>query len=243
MSDTWPHDCSFVAFKKQMPFNQSSIYRLVFRAFSNRIQVRREEAAVPNLEKILKATFRLSGRHSFDAMSLRDLSKETGISMGGLYNYIGSKEDLAHMIESFMDIHVRNTGRAFVDRIDDLQDRLETTIRVYIYMGEIFLPWYQFIFMETKSMTKRQKEMAKGMEIRDVKMFRELVEAGQAQGLFDPLIDSNMVASSILVMIQNWYLKNWRFTREGVSADDYADFTVSAVNKLLARCQSPPFEA
>ncbi|TQV84011.1 TetR/AcrR family transcriptional regulator [Exilibacterium tricleocarpae] len=235
MSDSWPHDCSLVAFKKQMPFNQSSVYRAVFRAFSNRIQVQREDAAVPNLEKIFKATFRLSSRHSFDAMSLRDLSRETGISMGGLYNYIGSKEELAHMIESFMDIHMTNTGREFVDSIADLRNRLETTVRVYIYLGEIFLPWYQFIFMETRSMTKRQKELAKGMEIRDIAMFRDMIEAGQHQDIFDPLIDANMVSSTIIVMIQNWYLKNWRFAKEGVSANDYAGFVINAVNKLLAR--------
>lgn len=235
MSESWPHNSSIHAFKQKMPFNQSSIYRALFHAFSSRIQVQREDAAVPNLEKILRATFRLSGRHSFEAMSLRDLSRETGISMGGLYNYIGSKDDLADMIESFMDVHMANTGRQFVNQIQDPRSRLEMSIRVYIYMGEMFQPWYQFIFMETRSMTRRQKEMAKGMEIRDVNMFREMVESGQQQGTFDPLIDAGMVGSSIIAMIQNWYLKNWRFAKEGVSAGDYADFTIRAVTKLLAR--------
>ena len=35
----------------------------------------------------------------FDAMSLRDLSRESGLSMGALYSYFTSKDDLLSMIQ------------------------------------------------------------------------------------------------------------------------------------------------
>ena len=64
-----------------------------------KMQIKNEKIAIPNLQKIFEATFKLSNTHGFQGMSLRDLSKETGISMGGLYSYIGSKNDLASVIE------------------------------------------------------------------------------------------------------------------------------------------------
>ena len=63
-----------------------------------KMQIKNEKIAIPNLQKIFEATFKLSNTHGFQGMSLRDLSKETGISMGGLYSYIGSKNDLASVI-------------------------------------------------------------------------------------------------------------------------------------------------
>jgi hypothetical protein len=38
-------------------------------------------------------------------MSLRDLCKEAGLSMGGLHGYIGTKDDLAAMIEDVVRYH------------------------------------------------------------------------------------------------------------------------------------------
>ncbi|MEJ2417552.1 MAG: TetR/AcrR family transcriptional regulator [Exilibacterium sp.] len=230
----WPQDLSLASFERALPYNQNTIYRLVFTTFANQIQVQREEIAVPNLEKIFNATFSLSSKQSFHAMSLRDLSRETGISMGGLYNYIGSKEELAQMIEVFMDNDMVNLGLSFIEGINAVRPRLETILRVYIYMGDVFLPWYQFVYMETKSMTRKQKEVAKGMEMRDVSIIQSVIELGQEQGLVDCRLNTRLIALAALSLVQNWYLKRWRFLKDGTSADIYADFVVSACNKLIA---------
>ena len=227
MTNSWPDDLSFAAFKRKLPYNQSSIYTAVFAQFCDQIQVQKKDSAIPNLEKIFKATFRLSSKQSFHAMSLRDLSRETGISMGGLYNYIGSKEELAHMIESFMNTKMIEMGVELVGDVSDPSRRMEMVLRVYIFMAEVFQPWYQFVYMETKSMTKRQKEVAKGMEIRDIEMFKGFMEEGQRRGDIDPHLCPKMVASIILCMVQNWYLKRWRFTQDGVNPDTYVDFVIS----------------
>lgn len=61
--------------------------------------VRRAGAAAENLRRIVDATFRIANKTGFAAMSLRDLSRGSGLSMGGLYGYINTKDDLAAMIE------------------------------------------------------------------------------------------------------------------------------------------------
>lgn len=42
----------------------------------------------------------LSQKTDFHSMSLRDLSSGTGLSMGALYNYFKSKDELLYMIFS-----------------------------------------------------------------------------------------------------------------------------------------------
>ena len=96
---SWPYDISLLAFRKKWVLEGEPLWSSVFDMHKEKMQIKNEKIAIPNLQKIFEATFKLSNTHGFQGMSLRDLSKETGISMGGLYSYIGSKNDLASVIE------------------------------------------------------------------------------------------------------------------------------------------------
>lgn len=232
MISYWPNNLSFSAFQEHFPIRQDSIFREVFYTFRDQIKVQKEDAAIRNLETIFAATFKLANSHGFDAMSLRDLGRETGISMGGLYNYISSKDELAQMIEGFVEIKLRELGVGIVNQIGAVAPRLETMIRIYVYMGDMFQPWYRFLYMEAKTMARPEKERVKSIEIRDTDMIREMIMQGQTEGVFvdaDPLLTS----SAILALLQNWYLKHWQFVKIGTTTDAYADFVVTSVEKLL----------
>jgi AcrR family transcriptional regulator len=51
----------------------------------------------------------------FRAMNLRDLCGETGLSMGGLYGYIASKDQLAEMIEDVVRHATQALPKMFAD--------------------------------------------------------------------------------------------------------------------------------
>ena len=63
------------------------------------IKTKKPDFAVNNLEKLFKATFKISTKIGFHEMSLRALCRETGLSMGGIYSCIESKEMIAIMIK------------------------------------------------------------------------------------------------------------------------------------------------
>jgi AcrR family transcriptional regulator len=49
---------------------------------------------------ILEAAAGLLARHGYHGMSMRDLARTTGMSLGNLYNYFGSKEDLLFALQT-----------------------------------------------------------------------------------------------------------------------------------------------
>ena len=102
---------SLQEFKRRFKPYEQEIWREIFHANPDLIKVSKEKTAVRNLEAIIDATLRLSNEKGFHATSLRELSAEAGLSMGGLYAYIRNKDDLVELIHN----HGRARHSAFFD--------------------------------------------------------------------------------------------------------------------------------
>jgi AcrR family transcriptional regulator len=56
-------------------------------------KIKKKEAA-PNLARILAAASLLFTRKGYNGTSMRDIAAEAGVSLGNIYNYFGTKEEL-----------------------------------------------------------------------------------------------------------------------------------------------------
>ncbi|MBT5906892.1 MAG: TetR/AcrR family transcriptional regulator, partial [Gammaproteobacteria bacterium] len=180
----WPQALTMEAFRAAWPFEGEAFWQTVFEMHSDKMQIKNPRVAIVNLEKIFTATFALTTEKGFQAMSLRDLSSEAQISMGGLYSYIGSKEDLASVIEgvlrSCIDKVVAGLNSANLEPVDFLR----TLIFSEIYMVELLRPWYQFCFMEVKGLPREQQQQTLELELRFEESLVEVFEKGTASGVF-----------------------------------------------------------
>jgi AcrR family transcriptional regulator len=196
------------------------------------MQIKNPRVAIVNLEKIFTATFALTTEKGFQAMSLRDLSSEAQISMGGLYSYIGSKEDLASVIEgvlrSCIDKVVAGLNSANLEPVDFLR----TLIFSEIYMVELLRPWYQFCFMEVKGLPREQQQQTLELELRFEESLVEVFEKGTASGVFQ-CKTPKLLASQVTAQLEQWHLKQWKFKLRGVSNDDYAQFIFDNLMRCL----------
>ncbi|MCK5433593.1 MAG: TetR/AcrR family transcriptional regulator, partial [Gammaproteobacteria bacterium] len=92
----------FDDYKANFPYRGKSLYNRLFTLHCENIKTKKPVFAVNNLEKIFKATFKISSKIGFHEMSLRVLCRETGLSMGGIYSCIESKEMIAIMIKDMV---------------------------------------------------------------------------------------------------------------------------------------------
>ncbi|MFD2270072.1 TetR/AcrR family transcriptional regulator [Undibacterium arcticum] len=99
MMKSLPVNFTLAEFRKVTPLDETNIWVFLLERHSDRIGVKRRDTALENLKKIFVATFTLANSVGFRAMTLRDLCRETGLSMGGLYGYIENKDQLAAIIE------------------------------------------------------------------------------------------------------------------------------------------------
>ncbi|WP_372680034.1 TetR/AcrR family transcriptional regulator [Desulfosarcina sp.] len=216
------------SFEKQVAVSTTDICRQIFESRSHSIQIKKEQVAVKNLVRIFKATLKLANQKGFHAMSLRDLCAESGMSMGGLYAYFKNKEELLTLIQE--------QGRAIVARvmgdqlagIKDAGQALDRAIRSHLYLSEVLQPWFFFSYMETRFFHAEEGKRAIAGELQTEAIFSGILERGVAAGALaikDPLL----VAAAIKALLQDWYLKRWKYKRRQISVEAYADFVISMV--------------
>lgn len=218
----------FDQFKQMTPLTAENIWVYIFERNAERIGVRRREPALKNLEAIFQATFRLANNVGFRAMSLRDLCRESGLSMGGLYGYIDSKTQLAEMIEDVVR-HATEQLALMFDEVAAPLDRLEALLRAMVYLSEILQPWFYFVYMDSRELAVEQRSMAKASELR----MQIRIAAIIAQSALRADDDPDLLASHFLALSQDWYIKRWKYRAAGVGVDGFADSLVRTMRACL----------
>lgn len=213
---------TYSQFKSRAKLDQTLIYHEILEEHRDSIKTKKDRTAVKNLELIFEATLEVSNRKGFAAMTMRDLSKASGLSMGALYDYFASKEELLAMVQ--------RTGRAVTSGllkqglagIEDPVERLIAAIRTHVFLSEAMRPWFFFSYMEARHLGDEEKERAKKSELSVEGVIADILRQGQASGVFkkaDPLL----TAAVIKAMVQDWYLKRWKYAKRRVSVNRYAD--------------------
>jgi len=218
----------FEQFQRMTPLNGDTIWTYLVDRHAERIGVKRRKPALENMEKIFVATFRLANDVGFRAMSLRDLCRETGLSMGGLYGYIESKDQLAEMIEDVVRHVIQELPRMFAHVPEPLA-RLEAIVRATIYLSEILQPWFYFVYMDSRVLSHEQRAMAKGSEMSVQTLISQLLAELKPQPKGDP----TLLAAHIMSMFQDWYVKRWKYRAAKVHVDDFADSVLLLIHSHL----------
>jgi AcrR family transcriptional regulator len=237
--EDWPFSTSMAAFRRAWVLEGEALWHRVFAMHRDKMQIKNAQGSLANLEKIFNCTFRLANTRGFQAMSLRDLSRETGISMGGLYAYIGSKDDLASVIEGVL-------RQAIDDFMSDLAryeltpvERLKAIIYGDIYMNEIMHDWYYFCYLEAKGLSREQLQAALDLELKFDASLIATFRDGIAAGVFS-CSNLALVASHVTAMLQQWYLKRWKFQLQGTPIETYSAFVFErALSSLNYRAGTP----
>ncbi len=197
------------------------------------ISVQKPDVALKKLKVIISAALKLSNRKGFQAMSLRDLSKESGVSMGGLYAYFDSKTTLLNMILTEVTDAVETVlGNPPEEVTRDPITHLNWLIETHIRLTEEMQSWFSFAFMEAKNFPAKERDIAIDSEELTESYFSAVVERARAEGRFRAHV-TPLLPTMIKPLLQDWYVKRAKYKRRGVSVEDY----IRSVQEIvLAAC-------
>ena len=223
---------TFAQFSRQARLSQREFCLQMLSEHRDSIKIKKDKTAVKNLELIFESTLRLSNQKGFQAMTMRDLSAATGLSMGTLYDHFSSKDELLEMLQA---THGRVIGRALEQGVADIEgpwEKLSAAVRTHLFISEALQPYFFFAYMESRHLGPVQRKRAKEGELATERFFSDIIQEGQAAGVLAP-VDAELTASLIKAMVQDWYLKRWKYSARHVSVGRYADMVI---DMLRAHC-------
>ena len=152
--------------------------------------------------EIVQAAAKLFIKKGIFNTGVRDISAASGITVGTLYHYFKSKDDI---IAAFMDFSVYGT-ETFLKAAPEIlntmgpREALKQSIQRYIeYVDEaqnIVLFWHQ----ETKSVQPELRKKLLDNELVLIGLLGDIIERGQKTGVFNSAVDPRLAAHNIIVM-------------------------------------------
>jgi AcrR family transcriptional regulator len=225
---------TFQKFSRTVTVSVEGLCRDFYRDNRAAIKIKKEEVAVKNLATIVNTTLKLSYKKGFDAMSLRDLSRESGLSMGALYTYFSSKEELLSMIQYHGQVAVERILREHIEQDSDPLRKLRSAIRTHVYLSELMKSWFYFFFMETKNLNKKYRKISVVSELMTERVITDILEEGVKKKIF-AVENVPLTGSVIKAMMQDWYLKQWKYAQRNILVNEYAQFVIDVVESFILK--------
>lgn len=218
-------------FLKIIPDSKIDICRAAFLEHKDKIQIKKEAVVIKNLEKIFDATLKIGVSKGFQAMTMRDLSSGSGLSMGALYSYFSSKDEILSVYLGQGRKIVKQVLEAFLVKENDPVAKLETVIQIHLFLTEKMHQWFYFSYMEAKNLNPEEMEKSIQSELYTEKIISDILIEGYEKNIFKGG-DHVLGASVIKAMLQDWYLKRGKYARRKIGVDQYAQFIMEFVSAL-----------
>jgi AcrR family transcriptional regulator len=148
----------------------------------------------------------------FHPTTIREISEAAGMSMGQLYHYVASKDDVLFLIHKNLQIaffeHMKKGAIADDDAVVALTKALRHTLVFMVENKKLF----QFIYRESKYLNKKHLHVVLQMDDKNiVEYWRRLIETVKKQKGLD--IDTNFAANliaylSVFIPMRGWNLKD-----------------------------------
>ena len=160
-------------------------------------------------EQIIDGAVQLFKEKGFHRATTREIAKAAGFSIGTLYEYIRTKEDVLYLVCDSIYNEVQSRLSTLMDQegtIDGLREAIDTYYHLIDDMSDEFVVMYQ----ESKSLPKDALQYVLKKELEMVALFKNLLTACIRSGelrISEEEID--MAAHHVVVQGQMWAFRRW----------------------------------
>lgn len=175
------------------------------------------------LQHILLHSARVFAERGFEGASMRDISRETGVSLSGLYYYFESKQKLLYLIQNNAFTLIMQRLQKRLEGIRDPEQRLRVLVQNHI---EYFLSHpneMKVLSHEEEALDSPYSEEVAAIKRRYYTLAREIFDGLAAKGLAGGF--NSRVAVLSLFGMMNWVYK-WHNPKVDPGAEDLTDAIV-----------------
>ncbi|KXH83957.1 TetR/AcrR family transcriptional regulator [Sporosarcina sp. HYO08] len=171
-------------------------------------------------EQMIQGAVKLFKEKGFHRATTREIAKAAGFSIGTLYEYIRTKEDVLYLVcDSIYDEVLHRLSGVSTEKgtIDELQAAIRQYFELIDHMADKILVMYQ----ESKSLPKEALQYVLKKEMEMVSLFESILQACVQAGTIQ-LSEKEipLAAHHIVVQGQMWSFRRWAL-RDQYTIEEY----------------------
>lgn len=172
-------------------------------------QIKNKDLVERRWKQIIDNSTRVFMEKGYHRTSIRDIAKAASFSMGNLYNYIRTKEDVLYLVHQNM---IKNVYHGLFNIKEDeyeikygelthiIRNAIEKTFE---FQDEIIL-----LYRESGSLSKEMLRSILSLETCYIDMFKRLLDEAKKEGLYE-IKDTKFLADLIVYLISFLSLRRW----------------------------------
>lgn len=189
-------------------------------------RVKNESLLIEKRNQIIDAAVKLFSGIGFQKTTTRLIAREAGVSIGSLYEYINSKEDLLHLICESIHLEMAKALKKAFSKKVKFEETLSNVIREYFLvcneMSDRVVLMYkitQFLQPDRLKMVIDNELIITDLIVREV---NSALEKGAGGGRFGKR-NATIVGHNIVVLGQMWAFRRW-FLAKRYTIEEYIQY-------------------
>ncbi len=173
--------------------------------------------------QIVDAAVRLFTEKGFHKTTTREIANESGFSIGTLYEYIESKEDVLYLVCDAIHTQMEERLREELGTSGSGYERLKRAFEGFIRVIDQLDDKVLIIYQEIKSLPKEPMKYVLNREQEITGIFEKIIQRGIEDGsiqLEERYI--NLLAHNIAVLGEMWTFRRWAL-RKQYSLEEYVE--------------------
>ncbi len=187
-------------------------------------QIKNIDLVKKRRRQIVDAAVGLFVEKGFHKTTTRQIAAAAGFSIGSLYEYVGSKEDVLYLVCDAIHDEVERAVSDALSRAKSGKSALTEVIREYFMVCHRMSDHVLLIYQETQSLPPQWRKRVLEKEVRVTGIFIDvlarLIDSGDLPRLNEKFLE--LAAHNITVMGHMWTFRRWFLARH-YSIDDYIE--------------------
>lgn len=183
--------------------------------------------------QIVNGAVNLFKEKGFHRATTREIAKAAGFSIGTLYEYIRTKEDVLYLVSDHIYDKVKQQ-LAEINSDTGTVDELKEAIKQYFYLINRMSDEFTIMYQETKSLSKEAMHYVFDKEFEMVRLFEGIIK-NCLPSIGKELTEKEvfLAANHIVVQGQAWAFRKWAFKKRYTIEEYVEDQTKLILSGLL----------
>lgn len=180
--------------------------------------------------QIVKASIQLFKQKGFAKTTTREIAKASGFSIGTLYEYVRTKEDVLLLVFESINRNVYEELRRVMNVKEHSIENLVKIIDAYYRLFDQTQEETLILYQELKSLPQDQREAVLQKELEMVDLVKETIMASAPSPIDEQ--DARLLANNIFVQAHMWSFRRWTLQKQ-FTLEEYIEKQIDFALRIL----------